>query len=43
MIAYVDDFKLMFLITLLAAPLILILRYRPMPGAGPPTAAVAAD
>ena len=46
MIAYLDDFKLMFLITLLAAPLILLLRYKPMAQAGhglpgPPIAAAA--
>ena len=45
MISYIDDFKLMFLITLLAAPLILILRYRPIPtpAGGPPQAQIAAD
>jgi DHA2 family multidrug resistance protein len=45
MISYIDDFKLMFLITLLAAPLILILRYRPIPApaGGPPQAPIAAD
>ena len=39
MIAYLDDYKLMFLITLCAAPLILLLRYRPMqgPAAGHPS------
>jgi DHA2 family multidrug resistance protein len=43
MIAYLDDFKLMFLITLCAAPLLLLLRYRPAsPAAGPPVP-VAAD
>jgi DHA2 family multidrug resistance protein len=43
MISYLDDFKLMFLITLLAAPLILILRYKPMQAApgGPPVVAAA--
>ena len=45
MIAYLDDFKLMFWITLCAAPLLLLLRHRPMaPGgahAGPPAAAMA--
>ena len=35
MIAYLDDFKLMFWITLCAAPLLLILRYTPMSRAGP--------
>ena len=34
MIAYLDDFKLMFLITLCAAPLLLLLRYRPAPPSG---------
>jgi DHA2 family multidrug resistance protein len=45
MIAYLDDFKLMFLITLCAAPLLLMLRYKPMaPGAGgAPVPAVHAD
>jgi MFS transporter, DHA2 family, multidrug resistance protein len=44
MIAYLDDFKLMFIITLCATPLLLLLRYKPMPFAGaPPAAAVAAD
>jgi DHA2 family multidrug resistance protein len=45
MISYIDDFKLMFLITLLAAPLILMLRYRPIPApaGGPPQVHVAAD
>jgi MFS transporter, DHA2 family, multidrug resistance protein len=42
MISYLDDFKLMFLITLLAAPLIALLRYRPIQGpAGPPVIAAA--
>jgi DHA2 family multidrug resistance protein len=43
MISYLDDFKLMFLITLLAAPLIVLLRYRPVqgPAAGPPVVAAA--
>jgi DHA2 family multidrug resistance protein len=45
MIAYVDDFRLMLVITLCAAPLLLLLRYRkPTPGAahvGPPAAALA--
>jgi DHA2 family multidrug resistance protein len=43
MISYIDDYKLMFLITLLAAPLIVILRYKPMqaaPSHGPPAAAM---
>jgi DHA2 family multidrug resistance protein len=45
MISYIDDFKLMFLITLLAAPLILMLRNRPIPApaGGPPQMHVAAD
>jgi DHA2 family multidrug resistance protein len=44
MIAYLDDFKLMFLITICAAPLLLLLRYKKMPmGAGPPVAAAHAD
>ena len=30
MIAYIDDFKLMFLITLCAVPLLFLLRYKPM-------------
>jgi DHA2 family multidrug resistance protein len=40
MIAYIDDFKLMFIITACAAPLLLFLRYKPMSaaaGSGPPT------
>jgi DHA2 family multidrug resistance protein len=45
MIAYVDDFRLMLIITLCAAPLLLLLRYRkPTHGAaaaGPPAAAIA--
>lgn len=45
MLAYVDDFRLMFFITLCAAPLILLLRYRKQPAgagpAGPPAAAMA--
>ena len=45
MIAYVDDFRLMLVITLCAAPLLLLLRYRkPARGAapaGPPAAAMA--
>jgi DHA2 family multidrug resistance protein len=45
MISYLDDFKLMFLITLCAAPLLLLLRYKPVAaGAGaPPVPAVHAD
>jgi DHA2 family multidrug resistance protein len=47
MIAYLDDFKLMFFITLCAAPLLLFLRYKKMPargqGAEQPVAAVMAD
>jgi DHA2 family multidrug resistance protein len=45
MISYLDDFKLMLLITLCAAPLLLMLRYKPMaPGAGgAPVPAVHAD
>ncbi len=31
MISYIDDFKLMFIITLCAMPLVLLLRYKPMP------------
>ncbi len=42
MIAYVDDFKLMLIITLCAAPLLLLLRHKPMARApGPPAAAMA--
>jgi DHA2 family multidrug resistance protein len=44
MVAYLDDFKLMFLITLCAAPLLLLLRYKPTPvtaGAPAPAAAMA--
>ncbi len=43
MIAYLDDFQLMFIITLCAAPLILLLRHRPMTGASQhaPAAAMA--
>jgi len=45
MIAYVDDFRLMLIITLCAAPLLLLLRYRkPARGSaasGPPAAAMA--
>ncbi len=33
MIAYIDDFKLMFWITLAAAPLLLIMRYQKPTGA----------
>ena len=33
MIAYLDDFKLMFLITLCAVPLLFLLRYKPQPAA----------
>ena len=46
MIAYLDDFKLMFFITLCATPLLLFLRYTKMaPGGGPaaPAAAAMAD
>jgi DHA2 family multidrug resistance protein len=44
MIAYLDDFKLMFLITLCAAPLLLLLRYRKgATGGGPPSPAAMAD
>ncbi|MEO8666939.1 MAG: DHA2 family efflux MFS transporter permease subunit [Bauldia sp.] len=47
MIAYIDDFKLMFIITLCAAPLLLLLRYKPHPVAAgasvPVPAAVMAD
>jgi DHA2 family multidrug resistance protein len=43
MISYLDDFKLMFLITLCAAPLLLLLRYKPMTGGGAPAPAVHAD
>jgi MFS transporter, DHA2 family, multidrug resistance protein len=44
MIAYIDDFKLMFLITLCAAPLLLLLRYKKgAAGGGPPAAAAMAD
>jgi DHA2 family multidrug resistance protein len=34
MISYIDDFKLMFIITICAAPLLLLLRHKPM-GTGP--------
>ncbi len=50
MIAYIDDFKAMFLITLCAMPLLLLLRYKKMALAGPamgrqpqPAAAAMAD
>ena len=45
MISYLDDFKLMFIITLCAAPLLLFLRYRPLPmmASAPPAAAAMAD
>jgi DHA2 family multidrug resistance protein len=45
MIAYLDDFKLMFLITICAAPLLLLLRYKKAPtgAGGPPVAAAHAD
>jgi len=45
MISYIDDFKLMFLITLCAAPLLLLLRYKPIAASAgaPPTPAVHAD
>jgi DHA2 family multidrug resistance protein len=48
MISYLDDFKLMFFITLCATPLLLFLRYKKMParggqGAEQPVAAVMAD
>src|SRR5581483_3793159 len=46
MISYIDDFKLMFIITLCAAPLLLFLRHKPMqagPGSRPPAAAAMAD
>ena len=47
MIAYLDDFKAMFVITLCAAPLLLLLRYKKLAragaaSAGPPAAAIAA-
>ena len=42
MIAYLDDFKLMFLITLCAAPLLFLLRYRPAAPPGGSTSAVPA-
>jgi DHA2 family multidrug resistance protein len=38
MISYIDDFKLMFIITLCAAPLILFLRTKAIGGAGAPAA-----
>ena len=46
MISYLDDFLLMFIITICAAPLLLFLRYKPMPAgapSGPPAAAAMAD
>jgi DHA2 family multidrug resistance protein len=45
MISYIDDFKLMFLITLCAAPLIFLLRYKPQPPGShaPPAAAAMAE
>ena len=43
MIAYLDDFKLMFLITLCAAPLLFLLRYRPAAPPGGATSAVPAS
>jgi DHA2 family multidrug resistance protein len=48
MISYLDDFKLMFFITLCATPLLLFLRYKKMAarggqGAEQPVAAVMAD
>ncbi|MCB1488033.1 MAG: MFS transporter, partial [Bauldia sp.] len=46
MVAYVDDFKLMLIITLCAAPLLLLLRHKPFPrnaAGGPPAAAAMAD
>jgi DHA2 family multidrug resistance protein len=42
MIAYLDDFKLMFWITLAAAPLLLFLRYTPLPRGAPQMAQPAA-
>ena len=42
MISYIDDFKLMFLITLCAAPLIFLLRYKPQPPGGHAPSAAAA-
>ena len=41
MIAYLDDFKLMFIITLCAAPLLLLLRSPRGAASGPPAAAMA--
>ncbi|MCB1497200.1 MAG: DHA2 family efflux MFS transporter permease subunit [Bauldia sp.] len=44
MVAYVDDFRLMLIITLCAAPLLLLLRHKPFQpnaAAGPPAAAMA--
>ncbi|HMN87122.1 MAG TPA: DHA2 family efflux MFS transporter permease subunit [Bauldia sp.] len=43
MIAYVDDFRLMFFITLCAAPFLLLLRYRPAPRGVPAAPVVHAD
>ena len=47
MISYIDDFKLMSLITLLALPLLFVMRYKRQPagpqGGGPPAAAAMAD
>jgi DHA2 family multidrug resistance protein len=41
-ISYINDYKLMFLITLAAMPLLLLIRYRkPQPGAAMPSAAAA--
>jgi MFS transporter, DHA2 family, multidrug resistance protein len=42
MISYLDDFKLMFIITLCAAPLLLLLRHRPMPAGAAPLASASA-
>jgi MFS transporter, DHA2 family, multidrug resistance protein len=41
MISYLDDFKLMFWITMSAAPLLLLFRYRPHSASGVPAAAAA--
>jgi len=43
MISYLDDFKLMFIITLCAAPLLIFLRYKPMAMAGGPPITAPAD
>jgi DHA2 family multidrug resistance protein len=43
MIAYLDDFKLMFWITISAAPLLLLFRYRPHSAPGGEPAAATAD